>query len=121
MKIFIHNNYIFQAERLDGLNGWLQKQNRPIVENPLIQEVPNDCTIKDFANGIFSQTLYNERKQVEKEKRYERLVERYIRQKYSLNAELAILRQRNTKPDEFLLYHAYAEECKERAKMELSK
>lgn len=48
--------------------------------------------------------------------KYELTVERYIRERYSLNAELAILRQRDTKPEEFAEYNAYAEDCKARAK-----
>lgn len=119
MKVFIHHNNIFKEEKLNGLNKWLVSTGRQPVENPIFQDVPEDCNIKDFENGVFSQSLYTARKQAEKERRYERLVERYIRQRYSLNAELAILRQRNTKPDEFLTYHAYAEECKERAKAKL--
>jgi hypothetical protein len=47
---------------------------------------------------------------------YETLVESYIRERYSLSAELAILRQRDAKPEEFAEYYAYAEECKARAK-----
>ena len=43
-------------------------------------------------------------------------VDRLIRRKYSVSAELAILRQRDTKPNEFAEYNAYAEECKARAK-----
>lgn len=119
MKIFIHDNRIFKEKEFENLNKWLVSKERQPVENPIFQDVPEDCVIKDFENGIFAETIYAERKQAQKEKKYEMLVERYIRQRYSLNAELAILRQRNTKPDEFLAYHAYAEECKERAKAEL--
>ena len=43
---------------------------------------------------------------------YESEVIRLIRQRYSLNAELAILRQRDTKPDEFKAYNDYVEDCK---------
>ena len=39
-------------------------------------------------------------------------IEKLIRERYSLSAELAILRQRDEKPDEFKAYNAYAEECK---------
>lgn len=49
-------------------------------------------------------------------RKYEQTVEAFIREKYSLNAELAILRQRDTKPYEFDDYNAYAENCKARAK-----
>lgn len=43
---------------------------------------------------------------------YEREVVNLIRKKYSLNQELAILRQRDTKPTEFAEYNTYVEECK---------
>ena len=41
----------------------------------------------------------------------ERIVNR-IREKYSLDDELAILRQRDTKTDEFLEYNEYVEKIK---------
>ena len=47
---------------------------------------------------------------------YGELVERLIRKKYSVSAELAILRQRDEKPVEFAEYNAYAEQCKALAK-----
>ena len=46
-------------------------------------------------------------------------VDELIRRKYSVSAELAILRQRDTKPVEFAEYNAYAEACKRIAKEEL--
>lgn len=49
---------------------------------------------------------------------YEERVEQLIRERYSLNQELAIQRQRYTKPSEFEEYFAYCEECKQRAKNE---
>lgn len=45
-------------------------------------------------------------------------VDRLIRRRYSVSAELAILRQRDSKPEEFAEYNAYTEECKARAKKE---
>ena len=50
------------------------------------------------------------------EKLYPDLVSEYIRRRYSLNADLAILRQRDEKPDEFSDFHAYAESCKAEAR-----
>lgn len=47
---------------------------------------------------------------------YEERVEQLIRERYSLSAELAIQRQRDTKPLEFGEYFAYCEECKVNAK-----
>ena len=52
-------------------------------------------------------------------KDYDSCVEKLIREKYSVSAELAILRQRDTKPEEFAEYNAYAEECKAKARTEL--
>ena len=42
--------------------------------------------------------------------------ERLIAERYSVKQELAILRQKETKPEEFDEYNAYAEECKAKAK-----
>lgn len=53
--------------------------------------------------------------EVEK-KEYEALVVSYIREKYTINDELSIIRQKDTKPDEFNEYNNYIEECKAKAK-----
>lgn len=50
---------------------------------------------------------------------YEERVVELIRLRYDVNAELAILRQRNSKPEEFAEYNAYCEECKLQAKEEV--
>lgn len=50
---------------------------------------------------------------------YAQEVERRIRKKYTLSQEMAILRQRDTKPEEFAEYDAYAEQCKAEAKAEV--
>lgn len=50
---------------------------------------------------------------------YSNLVEQKVRAKYSVSAELAILRQRDTKQEEFDAYNAYVEQCKQEAKSEL--
>ena len=51
---------------------------------------------------------------------YPQLVENKIRKKYSMSAEFAILRQRNSKPEEFAEYNAFCELCKVEAKTELN-
>lgn len=48
---------------------------------------------------------------------YGEMVNELIRRKYTLSEELAILRQRDTKPYEFEAYNAYAEQCKEEARL----
>lgn len=47
---------------------------------------------------------------------YNEEVNSMIRQRYSLSEELAILRQRDTKSEEFAVYNEYAEECKAKVK-----
>jgi len=37
-----------------------------------------------------------------------------VRKKYDADDELAVLRQANTKPEEYEAYYVYAEECKQR-------
>ncbi len=50
---------------------------------------------------------------------YETRVVELIRMRYTVDDELAILRQRDTKPDEFAEYNDYCEQCKTQAKEEL--
>ena len=78
---------------------------------------------KIYDNGIYREMTAEEiAQQLVEQKRYLQslnygeLVDSYIREKYSLSAELSILRQRDTKPEEFKEYNAYAEQCKAKAK-----
>ena len=89
-------------------------------------EVPDgyeDCCCEDFENNGFNIELYNERKLKDKEREakleYENLIVQKIRAKYSLNEELAILRQRDTKLEEFKEYNIYVEQCKKEIKEKL--
>lgn len=50
---------------------------------------------------------------------YHARVDALIRLRYTIADELALLRQRDTKPDEFASYHAYAEQCKAKARAEI--
>lgn len=52
---------------------------------------------------------------------YGETVNGLIRRKYTLSEELAILRQRDTKAEEFKAYNAYAESCKEEARLLIEK
>lgn len=58
--------------------------------------------------------LYTE---AELQEQYENYVNTLIREKYTLSQELAILRQRDTKPEEYAVYNEYCEECKAQAKI----
>lgn len=53
------------------------------------------------------------------EAEYKAKVEEKIRERYTISDEFAILRQRDTKPEEYDAYYAYAEECKRAVKEEL--
>ena len=47
---------------------------------------------------------------------YKRLVGNMVARRYSIRDELAILRQRDEKPEEYAEYYAYVEECKRELK-----
>ena len=50
---------------------------------------------------------------------YEDMIVRKIRTKYTVNQELAILRQRDIKPEEFTEYNEFVEQCKSEVKRQL--
>ena len=50
---------------------------------------------------------------------YESKIVAEIRKKYNINQELAILRQRDIKPEEFAEYNEYVEQCKAKIKSEM--
>ena len=47
---------------------------------------------------------------------YEAEIIRRIRRRYTVNQELAILRQKDKKPEEYAAYDAFAEKCKAEVK-----
>ena len=51
------------------------------------------------------------------DKVYGQEVSRLIRERYSLDEEFAISRQRDTKPEEWAEFNAYCEQCKAEAKI----
>jgi hypothetical protein len=53
------------------------------------------------------------------EELYGKEIERRIRKRYTVSQELAILRQKDTKPAEFAEYFAFVEQCKAEVKKEL--
>lgn len=50
---------------------------------------------------------------------YTQRVGQLVRERYSINDELAILRQREDKPEEFQAYNDFAEACKVQANREV--
>lgn len=88
--------------------------NYKIVE---IDDKYADCIMSDFNQDLsFSIDKYKSRKEVEAKIEYEKKIVALIRKIYNINQELAILRQRDTKPLEFEEYNAYVEQCKAEAK-----
>ena len=91
--------------------------NYKIVE---IDDKYADCLISDFNQDLsFSIDKYKSRKEVEAKIEYENKIVELIRKKYNINQELAILRQRDTKPTEFVEYSKYVEKCKAEVKTKL--
>lgn len=84
-----------------------------------IDDKYSDCISSDFNEDLtFSIEKYNTRKQKEKLDKYENKIIALIRKRYTINQELAILRQRDTKPEEYQVYFDYVEQCKSEAKLE---
>ena len=83
-----------------------------------IDDKYSDCQSSDFNNDLtFSIEKYNARKQVLANEEYENKIVALIRKKYNVNQELAILRQRDTKPLEYQEYYDYVERCKAEVKL----
>ena len=75
--------------------------------------------MKVYDNGIYRDMTPEEIAEIEAltpSIPYEQRVVNRIREKYSVDDELAILRQRETKPEEFAEYFAFAEGVKEAEK-----
>lgn len=82
--------------------------------------VPFDDVMPDDFDGInFNKSKYETRKEKERAIRYENEVMYKIRQRYSINQELALLRQGDSKPIEYQEYYDYVELCKASVKSEL--
>ena len=69
-------------------------------------------------NNLLNKLIKNNHEVIQKQ--YKSLVVSLIRKKYSQDDEIAIIRQQNTKPNEFEEYNTYVEECKAKAKESLS-
>ena len=84
-----------------------------------IDDKYSDCQASDFDKDLtFNVDKYNARKQVLSNEEYENKIVALIRKKYNVNQELAILRQRDTKPLEYQEYYDYVEQCKKQVKNE---
>lgn len=129
MKIAIRNNEIFinYDKRFSDGEITAEPYNYQIVL------VPDDIDLSviaysdfDSLDGkySFNTSKFNLRIQAEKEKEtiynYKTQIDELIREKYSINDEIAILRQRDTKSKEFNEYFEFVENIKQRVRMNLS-
>lgn len=129
MKIAIRNNDLF-------LNYADRFSDEDIISEPYnyqIAIVPDDIDITDIVYAdfddidgkfIFNTTKYDARIVAEKEKtkriEYKLQIDNLIREKYSINDEIAILRQRDTKTIEYEEYFDFVEKIKQNVKSNIS-
>lgn len=90
----------------------------------IIQKCHDNELPRSYAEDLYQKLLEMLPKQEPQEDEqptilYDELVDSKIRARYTVSQEFAILRQRDTKPDEFAEYNAYCEQCKAEAKAEL--
>ena len=105
----------------NGLIGLAPKKGYKLV-NALGSVVGNVSVLPDNVDDwweVSEADIQAEKDVKEKEERYTQRVEALIRERYSVSQELAILRQRDTKTEEFADYNAFAEGCKEQARIEI--
>lgn len=100
----VNNSLDFTAEQLD-----------------IIQKCHDNELPRSYAEEVYQKLLemLPAQEQEQATISYEELVDSKIRARYTISQEFAILRQRDTKPDEFAEYNAYCEQCKAEAKAEL--
>ena len=103
----------------------IQYENHRITSDSgkYVRRISDGLTAKAIAAMTYSADDYEETDTLPvtiDETAYKERVERLIRERYSVADELALLRQRDTKPEEFAEYNAFAEQCKVQAKAQLA-
>ena len=121
--------------KLDGVKvetiyyGKYKKERWIEVESiPSPEEIPGKIPVMYYRNGAIvyeyeeaPEATDNGTETPPAQIDYGETVNGLIRRKYTLSEELAILRQRDTKAEEFEAYNAYAESCKEEARLLIEK
>lgn len=131
MKIAIRKNEIFlesdwQEHFLDGRYDLTKPPyNYQIINLDTFKNIDYEkleYTDFDYIDGqyILNIERYKEKFNIDKQKEYESMAEKLIRMRYTVSQELAILRQRDSKPEEFAEYNAFCESCKTEAKLSLT-
>lgn len=121
--------------KLDGVKvetiyyGKYKKERWIEVESiPSPEEIPGKIPVMYYRNGAIvyeyeeaPEATDNGTETPPAQIDYGETVNGLIRRKYTLSEELAILRQRDTKAEEFEAYNTYAESCKEEARLLIEK
>ena len=98
-------------------------EERELTAEELYQKKINDEFERLKNLPIQELVLTEEQMQAEleraKQNEYENKIVALIRERYNVNQELAILRQKITKPEEYQTYYNYVEECKAKVKAEV--
>ena len=88
-----------------------------------VRRLADGLTAKAIAAMTYNADEYEEVDEMPSEPfsehEYKERVERLIRERYSVTDELGILRQRDTKSEEYAEYYAFAEQCKAEAKKQV--
>ena len=127
-SLYIDKNIYSRTQKVQDENGNITIQ--PLFSDETLSQPPYnytkveiddkyaDCVASDFNQDLtFNVDKYNARKQVLANEEYENKIVTLIRKKYNVNQELAILRQRDTKPLEYQEYYDYVEQCKAEVKL----
>lgn len=120
IKIDSDNKVIAIYYLADEREGWIQVDSIPEPEH-----IAGKLPVMYYRNGAIEYEYEDvpptpEPEPIpEPESSYEDQVVALIRERYSADDELAILRQRDTKPEEFEQYFHYCEECKAAVKQKL--
>lgn len=105
------------------INGFVPQQNEegtlPEYTDEQINEMFKQGNVVAGADGKPMVVPIPQPTAEEKQAQYESLVDQYIRQKYTLSQELAIIRQQAAKQAEYDEYFEFCEECKAKAKAEV--
>lgn len=120
INVILENGYFTgMACKVGKFENGVDVENLPNEVHPIKQrayKLENNSWV--FDENKYQELLIEEnaRKSKENINKYENMIVDEIRKKYSLNQELAILRQRDSKFIEYQEYFEYVEQCKAKAK-----
>ena len=123
MKIAIRNNEVYRNydERFTDSVIQSAPYNYKVVE---VGDIPEDCVYSDFdyigGTYVFNQTKYDSRTKTDTQSLYENRVVELIRQKYSVNDEFKVHREKEENPEQYEEYKQYVQQCKVQARTQYS-